>query len=55
MFDYYKEFFLKRLKEKNVKKIFVVKPLAGDDEVVETIFQDACFSKEKKNRNSGYL
>ena len=48
LFDYYKEFFLKRLKEKNVKKIFVVKPLAGDDEVVETIFQDACFSKEKK-------
>ena len=48
LFDYYKEFFLKRLKEKNIKKIFVVKPLAGDDRVVETIFQDACFSKEKK-------
>ncbi len=48
LFDYYKEFFLEKLKKKNIKKIYVIKPLVGDRKVVETIFQDGCFSKQKK-------
>ena len=50
LFDYYKEFFLEKINKKNIKKIFVIKPLAGDDKIVETIFQNQCFSKEKRTK-----
>ena len=52
LFDYYRKFFIKQLSKKNIRKVFVVKPLVGENKILETIFLDGCFSKQEKNRDT---
>ena len=37
-FDYWKDFVIKKIKENNITKIYVLKPLHGDKKPLENIF-----------------
>ena len=44
-FQVYRNFFISKLKENNIKIIYTVKPLVGDDDVIETILSKNCVKK----------
>ena len=48
LYGYYRNFFIEKLKKSKIKKIFVVKPIVGDDRIVENIFTNNCFQKLKR-------
>ena len=45
LYNYYRDYFINVLKKEGVKKIFVIKPIVGDDKIVENIFIDECYEK----------
>ncbi len=45
LYNYYRDYFINVLRKEGVKKIFVVKPIVGDDKIVENIFFDRCYEK----------
>mgnify|MGYP001182660249 CR=1 FL=1 len=50
LYDYYREFFIETLKKERIKKIFLIKPVVGDNRIVENIFLDNCFSKIERTK-----
>lgn len=46
-FENYKKFFINKLKKNEIKIIYVVKPLWGGNEVLETIVDSDCFVKNR--------
>ena len=41
----YRNFFISKLKENKIEIIYTVKPLVGDDDVLETILSKNCVKK----------
>ena len=44
-FKMYKDFYVKKIKENNVKTIYLVKPLWGGDDIFENTFNKKCYEK----------
>lgn len=44
-FQVYRNFFISKLKENKIEIVYTVKPLAGDDDVLETILSKNCVKK----------
>jgi len=44
-FEIYKKFFIKKLKEGKIKIVYIIKPLWGDDNVLESILASECTTK----------
>ncbi len=45
-FNYWKQFVLKKIKKNNIKSIYILKPLHGENQPLENILQN-CFQKQK--------
>ena len=48
LYNYYRNFFINVLKKEKIEKIFVIKPIVGDDKIVENIFLNKCYLKEAR-------
>jgi hypothetical protein len=46
LYGFYKNFFIEALRKEKIEKIFVVKPIVGDQNIVEKIFKNKCYSKK---------
>ena len=44
-FAIYKKFFISKLKENKIKVVYTVKPLSGDDDVLDEILNKNCVKK----------
>ena len=49
-FNYWKNFVVKNVKKNNIKNIYVLKPLHGENKPLENIF-DHCLVKENISKN----
>ena len=48
LYGFYKKFFIEALRKEKIEKIFVIKPIVGDQNIVEKIFRNKCYSKKIK-------
>ena len=44
-FDIYKNFFLEKMKERKIETVYTIKPLFGDEDVLEDILETSCVRK----------
>ena len=47
LFPIYKNFFIEKLKENNIEIVYTVRPLWGDDDVLDSILDTNCINKNK--------
>ena len=50
-FKTYKNFFIKKIKERNIETVYTIKPLYGDDDVLKNILSKDCIKKITINKN----
>jgi hypothetical protein len=55
-FDIYRNFFIKKLTQNQIEVVYIIKPLLGDDNVLDTIIDKKCVKKVAlSNILDGYL
>ena len=45
-FEVYRNFFIKKIKKNNIKSIYIIKPMYGDDNILRDIIPSKCSRKE---------
>ena len=45
-FEVYKKFFLSKLKQNNIQIFYIVKPLWGDNNVLEDVLDESCYRRK---------